>query len=109
MMTAKKLELIGHATVLICKSTFNTKRATVAVMITTDGNILPGVLIFKGKPNGRIQHTEFEMFPGGHFYCCQENAWMDKVVMLFLVNAILKPYVSMSPDHVIPLLILDSY
>jgi hypothetical protein len=52
---------------------------------------------------------EFATYPAPHLYCCQENTWMDKAVMLAWVVDILWPYVKMAPDDVIPLLILDSY
>jgi hypothetical protein len=67
------------------------------------------MVIFKGKPNGRIAKTEFATYPAPHRYCCQENACMDKAVMLAWVDDILRPYIEMAPDDVIPLLILDSY
>jgi hypothetical protein len=34
---------------------------------------------------------------------------MDKTVMIAWVDKVLKPYVASALDHVIPLLILDSY
>ena len=102
------LELIGHPTVLIRKSMSDTKCTNVAGMICVNGSVLPAFLILKGKPNGQIECTEFETFPWGNFYWCQENPWMDKALMLFWVNAILKPHVAMAPDHIMPLLILDS-
>ena len=34
---------------------------------------------------------------------------MDEGVMIAWVDAVLKPYVTTAPEHVIPLLILDSY
>jgi hypothetical protein len=64
---------------------------------------------FKGKPNGRIAKTEFAMYPAPHHYRCQENAWMDKVVMIAWVDKILLPYIEMAQDDNVPLLILDSY
>ncbi len=67
------------------------------------------MVIFNGKPNNWITKKEFATYPAPHRYCCQENAWMDKVVMLAWVDNILRPYVKMALDDVIPLLILDSY
>jgi hypothetical protein len=67
------------------------------------------MVIFKGKANGRIVKTEFATYPAPHRYCCQDNAWMDEVVMLAWVVNILRPYVETALDDVIPLLILDSY
>jgi hypothetical protein len=67
------------------------------------------MVIFKGKPNGRIAKMEFARYPAPHHYCCQKNAWMDEAVMLAWVDDILQPYVETALDDVIPLLILDSY
>ncbi len=52
---------------------------------------------------------EFVAYPTTIHYQCQENAWMDKQVMLAWVNEVLVPYVAKAPDNVVPLLILDSY
>ena len=65
--------------------------------------------VFLGKPNGRIVQCEFPTFPQGMIYACQDNAWMDKRVMLMWVEMVLKPYVDTAPDNVVPLLFLDSY
>jgi hypothetical protein len=109
-MNAKRtLELVGTKTIHVRTSTHDTKRATLAVTITADGTVLPLMVVFKGKPNGCIAKTEFAAYPAPHRYCCQENAWMDKMLMLAWVDKILRPYVEMAPDDVIPLLILDSY
>jgi hypothetical protein len=109
-MNAKKtLEVMGRKTIHVRTSTNDTKRATVAVTITADGIVLPSMVIFKGKPLGRIAKKEFATYPAPHSDCCQENAWMDEVVMLAWVDNILRPYVKTAPDDVIPLLILDSY
>ena len=80
-MNAKQtFEVIGKKTVHICTSMNDTKRVTMAVTITTDGTLLPSMLIFKGKPNGRIVRTEFPSgnYPATHFYKCQDAAWMDE-------------------------------
>ncbi len=109
-MTRKKtLEVIGVKTVHIRTSTNDTKRATVAVTIAADGTVLPLTIVFKGKPDGRIARNEFATYPTTHHYRCQDNAWMDERVMIKWVDKVLKPYVANAPDHVIPLLILDSY
>jgi hypothetical protein len=96
-------------TIHVRTSTNDNKRATVVVTITADVTVLPSMVIFKGKQNGRIAKTEFATYPAPHRYCCQDNAWMGKMVMLAWVDNILWPYVETAPDDVIPLLILDSY
>ena len=103
------LELIRQRTVHVHKSTSDTKRATCALTITASGKMLDPVMVFKGKPNGRIVTCEFPEFPDGILYTCQDNAWMDEKVMLQWVEKILKPYVDDAPDGVVPLLFLDLY
>ena len=109
-MNAKRtLEVVGVKTVHVRTSTHDTKRATVAVTITGAGLVLPSMVIFKGKSNGRIARKEFHDYPTIHHYRCQDNAWMDEEVMIAWVDAVLKPYVANAPEDVIPILILDSY
>jgi hypothetical protein len=109
MSVKQTLEVVGKKTIHVRTSLNDNKRATVAVTITADGMVLPLMVIFKGKPNGRIAKTEFATYPAPHCYHCQENAWMDKAVMLAWVDDILRPYVESAPDDIIPLLILNSY
>ena len=109
-MNAKRtLEVVGVRTVHIRTSTNDTKRATVAVTITSSGLLLPSMVVFKGKADGRIAKTEFGDYPTTHQWRCQDNAWMDERVMISWVDEILKPYVADAPEDIIPLLILDSY
>ncbi len=109
MSTKKMLELGEKKTIHIRTSTNNTRQATLAVMITGDGTVLPSTIVFKGKHDGRIARSEFTTYPAGHHYCCQEAAWMDEQVMLAWVEEVLAPYVATAPEDIIPLLILDSY
>jgi len=109
MKRKKTLEVVGVKTVHIRTSTSDTKRATVAVTIAADGAVLPSTVVFKGKPDGRIARTEFSTYPTTHHYHCQDSAWIDERVMLVWVGEVLKPYVADAPEHVILILILDSY
>ena len=109
-MNAKRmLGVIGVKTVHIHTSTNNTKHAMVAVTITGSGAVLLSMVIFKGKPNGCITKTEFANYLTTHQWRCQDNAWMDEGVMIVWVDEILKPYIANAPEHIIPLLILDSH
>jgi hypothetical protein len=101
--------VVGVRTVQVCTSTNDTKRAMVAVTITSLGFLLPSMVVFKGNPNGRITKTEFCYYPTNHQYRCQDNAWMDEGVMIAWINKVLKPYIANAPEDIIPLLILDSY
>ena len=48
------LELVGRRTVHVRKSTNDTKRATVALCVTASGKALTPMIVFKGKPKGRM-------------------------------------------------------
>jgi hypothetical protein len=110
MSSKKLLSSLEKKNIHIRTSMNDTKRVTVAVTITADGTLLPSTLVFKGKPGGRIAaKKEFSTYPNGHFYKCQEAAWMDKEVMITWVKEVLAPYVATAPDHVVPILILDMY
>ena len=52
---------------------------------------------------------EFPTFDNSMYHACQENAWMDKQVMLMWVGKVLKPSVESAPESIVPLLLLDSY
>jgi hypothetical protein len=77
--------------------------------ITALGHTLTPIVIFKGAENGRIKKTEFSTYPTDMLYQMQKNAWMDKGVMLFWVERVLKPYIEAAPEHVIPIIFLDLY
>ncbi len=49
------------------------------------------------------------MYKKGPVYDCQDNAWMDRDVMLLWVNQVLKPFTKTAPLNVQPILYLDSY
>ena len=103
------LELIGRRTVHVRKSTNDTKQATCALTVTASGKMLTPLMVFKGKPHGRIVTREFPDYPKSMVYTCQDNAWMDERVMLLWVDSVLKPYIDTAPENVVPTLFLDSY
>ena len=84
-------------------STSQTIRAIVAVTVTASGKeLLEPLIVFKGKPGGRIKSQEFATYPPGAVYACQDVAWMDERVMLKWVELVLKPYVEnvLVPDNI---------
>jgi len=109
MHPKKTIEKKGKRIVNLRKSTGDTKRATFAMCVTASGRKLKPLLVFKGKPNGRIAKTEFPTFSNEIEYACQDSAWMDEGVMLQWAQKCLKPYVDTAPEGVIPVLLLDSY
>ncbi len=107
--SSRTLEKIGTRTIHVSASTAETKRATLAVTVSASGNLLPPFLIFKGKTGGRIARTEFQTYPEGCFYACQDKAWMDEAMMNLWIDLVLEPWKDTLPPHIIPLLILDAY
>lgn len=102
----------GARSVNVRASTGSTMRITAAVGVTAAGGTLPLMIVYKGKPTGRIARDFTDAtkgYPAGCFYVCQDSAWMDESVMLQWVNVVLKPYVETAPPDVVPLLFLDSY
>ncbi len=89
--------------------TSDTKQATVAVTMTASGHQLPLTVIFKGEPGGHIEREEIPQYHAGPLYVRQKKAWMDEAVMLQFVDKVLSPYMMNQLNHVIPLLLLDSY
>eukprot|EP00956_Cyclotella_meneghiniana_P034504 scaffold105647_cov92-Cyclotella_meneghiniana.AAC.2 len=88
-------------------------RCTFNAAITMAGGKLPPMIIFKGKPNGRIERSELITFSSDAFWHCQKNAWCDDRIMMSWVEKVLPVWkaevVALCGESVIPLLILDAY
>ena len=108
MSEGTTLEVEGSRAVNSRSSSGSTMRLSLALTVTASGDILTPFIVFKGKPNGRIQR-EFGTYPVGSHYACQARAWMDESVMLQWVDLVLRPYVENVPEGVDPILLLDSY
>lgn len=54
------------------------------------GKKLPILFILKGMPNGPIALQELPMYPRGHYYTVQKNAWMDSVCWEYYVKNVLQ-------------------
>ena len=82
MHPKKTLEILGQKTVVIRTSTNDTRWATVALTIMAAGNQLVPMVVYKGMENGTIKKQELQHHHPTCIYETQENAWMDKRVML---------------------------
>lgn len=109
MLPRTTLNESGARTVNVRTSTNSTMRVTVAVCVTASGEMLKPLLVFKGKPGGRIER-EFNQYNKDGLYTVQEKAWMDEMIMKVWVEKFLKPFVeSAARSGCHPVLILDSY
>ena len=83
-------------------------RDMTCLMVCADGTKLPPLIVLKGIPGDTVE-KESKHYPKDAVYVVQENAWMDKRVMLLWVDKILKPYVANVPPGIMPYLLLDKY
>jgi hypothetical protein len=81
---------------------------TALLAVCADGQKLPPLIVFKGKPGGSIA-SESKNYPIGAHFIVQENAWTDERVMLHWVTTVLKPYIEKAPPGIVPYLLLDKY
>ncbi len=80
-----------------------------AVTISAGGDLLKPMVVFKGTSTGRVASRELPFIPSESTLICQENAWMDKEVMLEWIDMVLVPYLQERGDGVGPVLLLDGY
>ena len=68
----------GVKTVHTQSSTSDIMRATLAATVSTSGEVLPPLLIFKGEKNGRIEEKELPNLPPMCLYAVQKrHGWMS--------------------------------
>jgi hypothetical protein len=86
------LEKSGTRTIFVHKSSNSTKRAMAALTVTAAGNFLTPMVIFKGKPDGKIVEGELPTFDPTSIYACQDATWMDKRAMFQWVDEVFGAY-----------------
>ncbi len=69
------LKLAVLKTIHMHSSTSDTKRATMAVTMTTSGHQLPLTVIFKGETGGSIKRDEIPQNPADPLYVMQNKAY----------------------------------
>ena len=84
----------GSRTVSVKKSGSN-GRCTVLLGVTLSGEKLPPLIIFKGKPNGRICREwtgPSSPYPRSGVYAVQHNAWIDRSVFMMWIEKVWKQF-----------------
>lgn len=84
----------GARTVSARESGSNSRRLTACVSVACDGTKLPLFLIFKGKPNGRIEQQLTNLLPENMFGGCQDKGRMDTRSMKIWTEKVWLLYVS---------------
>ena len=112
MESNNTINLAGEKTIYICVPTNASACLTLAVTVVAAGGMLPELLVFKGKPCGRIAN-EFSKYPELHDFhskcLVQKKRWMDEDIMIKWVDDILMPYLQVYQVNVYPVIYLDSY
>ena len=99
----------GACTINMRTGTNDSKRCTVALTMSASGEMLQPMVISKGTRHGCIATREIRDHPQGMKYVMQLKAWFNEVIMLNWVDNVLKPYATMAPVGIIPILFLDSF
>lgn len=98
----KTVEQTGNKSVIIRSSGSDKKHVTVMLAVSATGDVLPTIVIFKGKrPLRDIQVPN----PKDVIVLVQEKAWVDERVMLEWIDACLLPYTNRNDS----LLVMDSF
>ncbi|KAF0688199.1 Aste57867_20165 [Aphanomyces stellatus] len=66
---------------------------TALLTVRADRKKLPIVFVIRCADGGTIESKEFDVYPQGHYYAMQENAWMNGVVWKKFLRDLLKPSV----------------
>ena len=80
----------GDKTVSL-KTTGTSMRCTVLLGVTISGEKLTPLVVFKGKPDGRIAR-HFGGMPASMRYICQDKAWVDHRVFKNWIDQIWAPF-----------------
>ena len=99
MVPNSTLDVKGKKTIKIRTSGSEKRHTTVCVTVTSDGDMLPPMIIFKGKRALKLRH------PLGVQVEVQERGWVDQLIMKEWIQKIWFPYTKKQSA----LLVLDSF
>ena len=105
------LAYLGERSIGLRRSGNSPVRATCALAISSAGDKLKPMIIFKGTATGNIARNELATYPTASriLYKCQKNAWMDADMVSIWIDQILHPYIQENGNSGKVLLFLDSY
>ena len=107
IVASKSVDKVGVKQCVIRSTGAEKRHLTVVLTVTSDGNMLHPLIIFKGRPTGKIIEMEL---PEGMVAVRQEKGWMDTKVMHVYLEKIWYPYVlKVGGEAVKSLLVWDSF
>jgi DDE superfamily endonuclease len=98
----------GSKRVFACTPDSASSRATGMMTICASGKKLQLLIVYQASTKGPIRKSLVN-FPKGAQYTTQKKGWTNKVSMLCWVDKVLAPYIATKPEHVIPIVVLDSH
>ena len=81
------------------KTTGTVLRCTVLLGVTKNGEKLTLLVVFKGKPDGRIARN-FGGIPASMRYICQDKAWVDHRVFKNWIDQVWAPFALEKEDMI---------
>ena len=81
IMPNRVIETKGTKSVVVCTTGREKHHLTATLAVTSDGNILPALVVFKGK-------RELDFTEEGVYVRVQEKAWMDEKLMLEWIDLV---------------------
>ena len=107
----KTLHTKGDKNIPVISSDTGGSRATVAICISSAGDMLKPMLIFKGEKNGRIATREFPQYENRElaFHACHPSAWMNEEYVVMWIEQVFRPYIQVRAMGAPVILFLDSF
>ena len=110
MSRRRTLNQRGAHTVRVLENPAASVRSTAVLAVTLSGEKLKPMVVFKGRPSGRIARgiaTRRQPLPTTLEYAVQDNSWADGRVMMEWVDKCLTPHLRDRNNRA--LIILDTY
>ena len=99
IVPGRTVDTKGTKTVKVRMTGAEKRHITVVLAVSNNGNVLPLMIIFKGKRELKLD------VPRGYVVCVQEKGWVDEPIMLRWVNEIFRRYTKRKPS----IIVLDSF
>ena len=106
IVPGKTIEVKGKKTVRVRTTGTEKRHLTVVLSCTASGDMLPPMIIFKGKTKGSIQGLKA---PPGFIIAHQEKAWMDGELMLKWLDGVWNKSCKYNQPGAESLLVMDSF
>ena len=101
---SKTINKRGLRTVAVRSCGSNSHRLSAFLAVSSDGTKLPPFIVFKAKPNGRIEKNMRQILPDDMFGCVQTKGWADDRGMGEWFHQVWKPFIARTMDDDEPIM-----